>query len=344
MAEVSLPMKAFGWSAALGLLACLTSGLATADTAILAPAQDNTLYEPIPNVGPAIPSNGVGTFLFAGHTDPLSGPPFKRRAVLRFDLAGLPVGSTVESASLTLHLSKSLASTDPVSLHAALASWGEGSSNAPGEEGQGGDAAAGDATWAHRFFPDVPWASEGGDFAAQASATIDVGSFLQPPTFYTWGSTAQMVEDVQGWLDVPSSNFGWVLVGDETRAGSAKRFDSREHPTPENRPVLVVEYTPPPPDADGDGVADAEDNCLLIANPDQRDTDGDLFGNRCDPDFDGNGLVNLLDLAYFRSVFFTNDPDADFDGSGLVNLVDLGVLRTFFFKPPGPTGIAAPGS
>lgn len=39
---------------------------------------------------------------------------------------------------------------------------------------------------------------------------------------------------------------------------------------------------PPAPDADGDGIADASDNCPNVANPDQADTDGDGFGNACD--------------------------------------------------------------
>ena len=39
-------------------------------------------------------------------------------------------------------------------------------------------------------------------------------------------------------------------------------------------------------DADADNVADYHDNCLGVANPDQRDTGVDGFGNACDADFD----------------------------------------------------------
>ena len=96
------------------------------------------------------------------------------------------------------------------------------------------------------------------------------------------------------------------------------------------------------PDSDGDGVADAADNCTLVPNADQRDTNGDGFGNACDADLNNDGVVNVVDLGLLRAVFFTGDADADFNGDGVVNVVDLGIMRAGFFAPPGPSGVAAP--
>ena len=48
-------------------------------------------------------------------------------------------------------------------------------------------------------------------------------------------------------------------------------------PPPPAAPVIVA-----PPDQDKDGVPDFRDNCVAVANPDQRDIDGDSVGTACD--------------------------------------------------------------
>ncbi len=49
-------------------------------------------------------------------------------------------------------------------------------------------------------------------------------------------------------------------------------------------------------DSDGDGLADAEDNCKFNPNPDQTDSDGDGLGNWCDLDDDGDGINDTEDM------------------------------------------------
>ena len=98
-------------------------------------------------------------------------------------------------------------------------------------------------------------------------------------------------------------------------------------------------------DSDGDGIIDANDNCILASNPSQQDTNGDGFGNQCDPDLNNDGFTNFADLGLFRSVFFFNsanpdfNPDADFNNDGFINFNDLGVLKAGFFTSPGPSGL-----
>jgi hypothetical protein len=103
-----------------------------------------------------------------------------------------------------------------------------------------------------------------------------------------------------------------------------------------------------PADTDGDGIPDNQDNCMLVPNgtlvPDaggnsQLDTDGDGFGNVCDPDFTNDQVVNAADLTYLKSRFFSSDPDADLNGDGIVNATDLAILKAMFFGAPGPSGL-----
>ena len=144
------------------------------------------------------------------------------------------------SAELTLQMEMTVAGSEDISLHRVLSGWGEGASSAGGGQGGGAPAATGDATWFHTFFDSALWASPGGDFAAAPSATQSVGG----SGAYTWGSTGQMVADVQAWVDNPGSNQGWLLMGNESSGASAKAFSSRESGS---GPLLVVTFNAPVP-------------------------------------------------------------------------------------------------
>lgn len=90
-------------------------------------------------------------------------------------------------------------------------------------------------------------------------------------------------------------------------------------------------------DADADGVADANDNCLGLANTNQSDADGDGFGDLCDADFDQSGMVNSVDLAILKEAIGTRSPRADANGDGFVNALDAAILKNRFGKAPGPS-------
>lgn len=96
---------------------------------------------------------------------------------------------------------------------------------------------------------------------------------------------------------------------------------------------------PPPVDTDGDGVADNADNCKLVANANQRNTDGDNFGNICDPDFNQNKIVDPLDLNNLKAKLGQVSPNQDLNGNGIVDPVDLNILKSYLGKAPGPSGL-----
>ena len=210
---------------------------AKAVTVAVVASRDTTLYQ----TDDGSLCNGAGIYLFAGRTGQLESES-RRRALLYFNLAGrVPPGSTIESATLKLYMSRTPSASELVAVHRVDADWGEGASDAPDEEGGGTACATGDASWLHTFFNTDLWSTPGGDFAATASALLGVVGIGS----YTWPSTSAMIDDVQSWVDNPDLNFGWILVGFEGAALTAKRFDSRENAIAANRPVLTVKFTPP---------------------------------------------------------------------------------------------------
>lgn len=113
--------------------------------------------------------------------------------------------------------------------------------------------------------------------------------------------------------------------------------------TPMNEPTCTpsrpAEYTglPTSDDSDGDGIANAKDNCPNVFNPvrplddgKQEDTDGDGLGDACDPcpsdkdsvgcmaekyfDRDGDGVRNEVDNC--GSIANADQKDGDEDGKG----------------------------
>lgn len=125
----------------------------------------------------------------------------------------------------------------------------------------------------------------------------------------------------------------------DTGSPDCAATDQRGVPRPQGLACDSGAFEFQPADADGDGITDSLDNCLLVANTDQRDTDADGFGNLCDADLNNDCIVNVSDLGLLRSVFFTSNANSDFDGDGIVNVLDLGRLRQGFFAEPGPSGL-----
>lgn len=281
-----------------GLVAAVFSAVmllssAHGDVAQLGAAKDNTLYE---NAAGSL-SNGVGSHFFAGHTGIITN--VVRRGLIAFDVAAdIPAGSTIHSATLTLNMSMTSSGAQPVALHRVLSDWGEGLSNAVGGEGGGALALSGDATWQHTFFSTSFWATDGGDFAAASSASISIGGVVG---FYSWGSTANMVADVQMWLDNPPANFGWLLRGNESTLSTAKRFDSKDNLLASVHPVLVVCYSPP--------------NCAT-----------------CSGDLDGSDNTDAADIAGFLACFLGGNPAApgcgcaDMDANATFDAADISLF------------------
>ena len=263
-------------------------GLAGGDSVTLEAEKDNTLYFSLSgNL-----SNGSGDYVFSGRT--LQNQA--RRAVLQFDVSSIPAGSTIDSVTLTLFMSKTIVSARTVSMHRLTSAWGEGASDATGEEGAGTTPQSGDATWIHTSFPGQFWTNAGGDFIGTPSASTSVVF----EGFYNW-TGAGLVADVQGFVDGDFVNSGWLMLNEAGSTGaSAKRFNSREHPDIDTRPVLTVMFTPAvidcPGDLDGDLDVDSDDLSQLLG----------AFGSSGEGDLDGDGDTDSDDLGILLGVFGTS--------------------------------------
>jgi len=209
----------------------LAPGVASAAMVTLSPVADNSIYSEDGSL-----SNGSGDFLFAGRT----AAGADRRALVRFDISGIPAGSVITTATFTMFMSRTSfgAGAQNVFVHRLTSPFGEAGSDASGQEGTGTAALPGDATWTDSILGTL-WGTAGGDFAAGSSATQSVNAVGS----YSW-SGAGLVADVQAWVDSTAPNDGWILLGNEAATLTAKRFNSRSNLL--NTPQLVIEYVPEP--------------------------------------------------------------------------------------------------
>jgi len=134
---------------------------------------------------------------------------------------------------------------------------------------------------------------------------------------------------------LPFTEYEWQMTVTNTtgksRVGQALRF--------------TTGVNLPPPDLDGDGVADVIDNCTSHANPHQHDSDGDHYGNVCDGDLSNNGFTNAQDFVLFRQQL--GQPStapaynvADLNTNGFVNAQDYILFRQLLGLSPGPSALA----
>lgn len=187
-----------------------------AATLTLPVSMDNDLFED-PN---GALSGGQSQFIYVGRLGS-NGSGLKRRGAVAFNLSSIPTNAVITNVTLAMNLAKGNGGATPIELHRFTKAWGEGtSSGGP----QGAASTPNDVTWVHNFFNSSTWTTPGGDFAATLSSVQDAdfgGTVI-------WPSTPQMVADVQAWLINPASNFGWILIGNESNLSTAKEFNSRE--------------------------------------------------------------------------------------------------------------------
>lgn len=134
-------------------------------------------------------------------------------------------------------------------------------------------------------------------FDDSATTSIELGTAPFTGTFQPQGSLSDFMGEPSGgeWLLNVADNAG-------IDTGSIDSWS------------MEVCTILPQPDADDDGIADADDNCPDTANTDQADDDNNGIGNVCDTDRDGDGILNDVDNC--PDTFNPDQADIDGDGQG----------------------------
>jgi len=152
--------------------------------------------------------------------------------VMKFDLASIPVGSTISSATLNLSLRSSDATADPtytVTVHKIV-------NHNPDLTSATGYTYDGVHSWTPNTccFNNVPLAQ------ADIGPAVDTRSIDKTAGFKQWDVTSL----VQGWFSNPSTNFGLLVNSDPSKLADRWRvFWSTE--SAGQHPYLTVVYTPP---------------------------------------------------------------------------------------------------
>jgi len=130
-------------------------------------------------------------------------------------------------------------------LRRLLRDWGEGTKRSvAGHPLEGAPATAGEATWNARFYPDTLWSAPGAAAPVDFTGTLSATNFIRGTNTYAFDSTSNLIADVQGWLNNPASNFGWLLRSELERTPfTNRRFASREDLN--NAPRLVIDFSLP---------------------------------------------------------------------------------------------------
>ncbi len=227
-----------------------------ADSTALLPSKTNTLIQ-VTSASAQQLSNALGD-IYVGRTNQDGPGPATtsiRRGLVAFDIAdSIPAGATITAVTLSVDDVQGTGGSETVSLCRMLRDWGQGTSYFSG--GRGTQATNGDATWYCTFYnagnpsASPTWTAPGGQSGVDYSASVSAVSTISPGSLdqsSSWSSATSpsMLTDVQRWLDSPATNFGWMMLGNESAGQTAQRLGGQYAVAPETPPQLSIQYDPP---------------------------------------------------------------------------------------------------
>ena len=203
-----------------------------------------------------------------------SDPTNRDRAMVKFDLSGIPAGTVITKATFSLYAydqNSWRGSTGFYGVYPLTATWAEFTS-----------------CW-NLASTGTSWAQPGGDFSTTADALSPKQAVAK--VWYNFDVTAR----VQGWIGGTVGNNGWCIKVDDENRHSQDTFYSSDSSDPGLRPMLVISDLPPViiGDVAGDGHVDVNDllamaQCWALHLGDRG------YDPKCD--FNGDGSIDVIDL------------------------------------------------
>ena len=181
-------------------------------------------------------NSGASTTMQLG--DPNGGASDTERIAIKFDTSSIDSATTVSSAVLSLYEEFAENGGPGFTIVVKLRrDWVEG-------DGTGGSG----VTW-DSYDGSSNWTTAGADDTTDDVYTITSTSLTLDGTsangYVSWPSTAQMVTDVQGFIDGSLPNKGWKIYGANEESGASSthsRFRSSDFASAGARPKLVIEH------------------------------------------------------------------------------------------------------
>ena len=151
--------------------------------------------------------------------------PDRYNFLIRFDLSSITGTVTVTSATLSFRL-EDASTTDTIICKRLLRNWSETQ-----------------ATW-NIYSTGNSWTAAGGAYnAADCNATTSASAVVDANNGFKDWTSAQLAADVQDMINNPSTNYGWVFLGDGTGANNVHTFRAREGTDASKHPILTFTYT-----------------------------------------------------------------------------------------------------
>jgi len=152
---------------------------------------------------------GAADLITVDGQDVNGNPATEMRGLIKWNLSQIPAGSVLQSASITLHIVNH-SGGQLYTLHKATKDWNEDSAT---------------------------WNSLGGDFDSASSGIMSSNTLGTNSALLN----AQGISVLQGWLDNPDSNFGFMITAE---SGSTNGFEFKSSNS-SIKPKLEITFTPP---------------------------------------------------------------------------------------------------